>query len=325
MRSKDCCFDDFEQNHSKKKIFDILENKKEMGKLPMKIIQLEYFCAVCRYHSITQAAQKLYVTQPAISNAIRELEKEFSVSLFSRTKNHIVLTKEGEAFYQKASVLLDNIHETTSKLYDLGKQVAPIRIGIPPLLSTVFFPDMLTAFYKKYPDTPVELFEYGSVRAANLVLEDTLDLALVNLNFYETNKLNSCQLLSDQLVFCVSREHPLVKEKSVSIEMLKDEPLIMYNTDSVQNQALLSIFDSIKVKPHVILNASQLYTIQAFVQKNLGGAILYSSLLKNMHGIKGIPITPTITQEIGLVWQKGRYLNSSTEKFISFTKDFMQL
>ena len=191
MRSKDCCFDDFEQNHSKKKIFDILENKKEMGKLPMKIIQLEYFCAVCRYHSITQAAQKLYVTQPAISNAIRELEKEFSVSLFSRTKNHIVLTKEGEAFYQKASVLLDNIHETTSKLYDLGKQVAPIRIGIPPLLSTVFFPDMLTGFYKKYPDTPVELFEYGSVRAANLVLEDTLDLALVNLNFYETNKLNS--------------------------------------------------------------------------------------------------------------------------------------
>lgn len=77
MRSKDCCFDDFEQNHSKKKIFDILENKKEMGKLPMKIIQLEYFCAVCRYHSITQAAQKLYVTQPAISNAIRELEKDF--------------------------------------------------------------------------------------------------------------------------------------------------------------------------------------------------------------------------------------------------------
>ena len=106
--------------------------------------------------------------------------------------------------------------------------------------------------------------------------------------------------------------------------MLKDEPLIMYNTDSVQNQTLLSIFDSIKVKPPVILNASQLYTIQAFVQKNLGGAILYSSLLKNMHGIKGIPITPTITQEIGLVWQKGRYLNSSTEKFITFTKDFME-
>lgn len=50
----------------------------------MKMIQLEYFCAVCQYHSITQAAQKLYVTQPAISNAIKELEKEYSINLFIR-------------------------------------------------------------------------------------------------------------------------------------------------------------------------------------------------------------------------------------------------
>ena len=67
----------------------------------MKIIQLEYFCAVCRYHSITQAAQKLYVTQPAISKAIQELEKEFSVNLFIRSKNHMILTEEGKRFFTK--------------------------------------------------------------------------------------------------------------------------------------------------------------------------------------------------------------------------------
>ena len=87
---------------------------------------------------------------------------------------------------------------------------------------------------------------------------------------------------------------------------------------------LSTVFDTIKVKPHVILNASQLYTIQAFVRENLGGAILYSSLLKNMNDVKGIPIAPTISQEIGLVWQKGKYLNSRTEQFIAFTKDFME-
>ena len=75
----------------------------------MKIVQLEYFCMVSHYHSITQAAQKLYVTQPAISNAIKELEKEFSVSLFVRSKNHLTLTTEGELFYQKASELLASI------------------------------------------------------------------------------------------------------------------------------------------------------------------------------------------------------------------------
>ena len=75
----------------------------------MKLIQLEYFCAVSRYHSITQAAQKLYVTQPAISSAIRELEKEFSINLFTRSKNHLTLTTEGEAFYQNLNFMISDI------------------------------------------------------------------------------------------------------------------------------------------------------------------------------------------------------------------------
>ena len=110
----------------------------------MKIVQLEYFCTVSQYHSITQAAQKLYVTQPAISNAIKELEKEFSVSLFVRSKNHLTLTTEGELFYQKARELLASIKQTTQQFYDLGKQIPPIRIGIPPLLSTIFFQSILS-------------------------------------------------------------------------------------------------------------------------------------------------------------------------------------
>lgn len=286
----------------------------------MKLIQLEYFCAVCRCHSITQAAQKLYVTQPAISSAIRELEKEFSVNLFTRTKNHMTLTREGEIFYQKVSRLLDTVSQTSSELYDLGRQVAPIRIGIPPLLSTLFFPEMLIRFREMYPDIPVELSEYGSIRAANLVLDDTLDLALVNMNFYETDKLNSYQILSDRIVFCVSPTHRLAKEKKVTMEMLKEEPLIMYNTDSVLNTTLYSRFEGLGIKPNVIMHASQLYTIQSFIRQDLGGAFLYASLLKNLPGAAGIPITPAITQEIGLVWKKGKYINDSVEKYIAFTK-----
>lgn len=100
----------------------------------MKITQLEYFCATCRHHSITQAARELYVTQPAISSAIRELEKEFSINLFVRSKNHVTLTKEGELFYQKAQDMLRYIKESSSELHDLGRQTPPVRIGIPPLL-----------------------------------------------------------------------------------------------------------------------------------------------------------------------------------------------
>ncbi len=287
----------------------------------MKIIQLEYFCTVSRYHSITQAAQKLYVTQPAISNAIKELEKEFSIQLFTRNKNHLSLTREGEIFYQKANALLQTIHQTSSELLDLGQQTVPIRIGIPPLLSTVFFPDMLIQFHEKHPEVPVELYEYGSIRAAELVQDETLDLALVNMNFYGLDKLNSFKILSDRIVFCVSGDHPLAGEKEVTTDMLQNESVILYNTDSVQNSTLNQLFEQLDIKPSVILRASQLYTIRSFVQQNLGGAFLYASLLRNMPELIGLPIVPTIEQEIGLIWKKGKYVNSSTEKFLTFAKE----
>ena len=113
----------------------------------MKIIQLEYFCAVSRYHSITQAAQKLFVTQPAISTAIKELEKEFSVNLFVRSKNHLTLTTEGEIFYQKAQELLQSIDQTTQQLYDLGKQTPSVRICI------WIFKKNTRTFHWNYPST----------------------------------------------------------------------------------------------------------------------------------------------------------------------------
>lgn len=290
----------------------------------MKIIQLEYFCAVTEYRSITQAAQKLYVTQPAISNAIRELEKEFSVNLFTRSKNHLTLTNEGEIFYQKASALLVSIRQTSSQLYDLGKSIIPIKIGIPPLLSTIFFPDMLIAFQKKYPDIPVELFEYGSIRAAELVQKEELDLALVNMHFYNVDKMNSFRILADYIVFCVSPKHHLAREKEVTLEMLNHEPLIMYNTDSVQNTTLTKLFDCHGIQPDVILHASQLHTIWRFIAQNLGGACLYSSILTDCPEFIQLPIVPQIRQDIGLVWKKGKYISSRVEKFISFTKKYKE-
>ncbi len=66
-------------------------------------------------------------------------------------------------FYQKAQKLLAEYNDTMEQFHDLGKNISPLRIGIPPLLSTIFFPDMLIEFRKEYPDIPFELFEYGSI------------------------------------------------------------------------------------------------------------------------------------------------------------------
>ena len=291
----------------------------------MKIVQLEYFCAVSRYHSITQAAQKLYVTQPAISNAIKELEKEFSIQLFTRNKNHLSLTREGEIFYQKANALLQTIHQTSSELLDLGQQTVPIRIGIPPLLSTVFFPETPVRFHKKYPDIPVELYEYGSIRAAELVQDETLDLALVNMNFYGLDKPNSFKILSDRIVFCVSGDHPLAEEKEVTMDMLQEESVILYSTDSVQNSTLNTLFDQLESKTKCDPPRQPALYNPKFCPAELRRILSLRFPSEKYAGADRPSHRPTHrTGNRSDLEKKGKYVNSSVEKFLSFTEELLR-
>ena len=108
----------------------------------MKLTQLEYFCVAARYHNITRASKELFVTQPSVSNAIKALEEEFGVNLFYRNNNKLTLTPEGEKFYQNAEELLAHADAVRSELHELRKQITPVRIGIPPMLGTIYLPDM---------------------------------------------------------------------------------------------------------------------------------------------------------------------------------------
>ena len=290
----------------------------------MKLNQLEYFCAASRYRSITEASKKLFVTQPAISNAIRELEREFCVNLFTRSKNQFTLNREGEIFYKKAEDLLKYSKTISSQLYDLGKSHNVLRIGIPPMLSTVFLPDLLFAFNDRHPEIEIELFEYGSMRAASLVHDESLELAIVNMNLYNLDKFNSQIIAADRFVFCVTAEHHLAGEKSIGLESLAKEPLIMFNTDSVQNQTLKAEFEARGIKPKIILHTSQILTVKSFITKQLGGAFFYTCMMKKHPELIGLPITPFIEQEIGIIWRKEKYVSNNAEKFIIFTTEYLK-
>ena len=288
----------------------------------MTLNQLKYFCAASRYHSIARAAQELYVTPPTISIAIRELEQEFHLTLFSRVGNKLTLTSEGEAFYQRAQALLTQSQEIYAQFSDIGKHLSPVRVGIPPMLSIAFFPELLLAFRKEHPDIVVELLEYGSVRACELVQDELLDLSLVNMEHYNMDKLNSHLIGEDQFVFCVSPRHPLAGASQITLDMLKEEPLALFNTDSVQNQMLKLRFEALNIQPRVCLNSSQLFTVCKFLKTFRCGAFFYASLLPYLDDVVGIPLDPPLKSDIGLVWKKGKYLNSHIKAFLDFTQAY---
>ena len=288
----------------------------------MKLTQLEYFCVAARYHNITKAAKELFVTQPSISNAIKALEEEFGVNLFFRNNNKLTLTPEGEIFYKSAEELLSHADSVESKFHELRKKVTPIRIGIPPMLGTIYLPELYLSLNESFPNVDLRLFEFGSIKACNLVLEEKLDIAIVNAEQPSIDKCNSRIIDTEDLLFCVAPDHPLAGQKTLLLTMLADEPLILFNTDSVQVMTLTRQFKAVGVNPHIILNTSQITTLINMVKSGHMGTFLYRSIVEKHPDIVGIPVMPSIEQRIGVIWKKGKYQNATTEKVIKFIENF---
>ena len=288
----------------------------------MTLNQLRYFCTASRCHSITKAAEELYVTQPTVSVAIRDLEIEFGISLFYRKGNQLILTQEGEAFYEKATYILQYCNELQADYSSMSRVKPPLRIGIPPMLSTVFFPELLTAFHQDYPEIAVVLEEYGSVRACNLVQNDTLDLALVNMEQYNIDKFHNVVLANDQVVFCVNKDHRLADKEIVTTKEMSKELLIFFNADSVQNQLLKTRFEMDGYIPNIVMRSSQIYTTLQFIKTGKYSCFLYSSMLDKFteSGITGISLNPPIHIKIGMIWKKGKYISGDMQTFLNFTR-----
>ena len=288
----------------------------------MTLAQLRYFCTAARFHSITQAANNLMVTQPTVSIAIRELEREFSLVLFHHSGSRLTLTEEGEEFYRKATQILSDCEDLKLEYSGKDNIRSRVRLGIPPLLSTIFFPELLDSFHVDHPETWLELHEYGSIRACQLVQDEVLDIGLANLELPDIDKYNTRILLEDPLVFCVGPNHPMAGMKSLDLAALDHERVILLNRDSVQNQILQARFSSLDITPQVVMHSSQITTILSFLRQGRCGCFFYASMLPLFPELVSSPLETESRTRIGLVWKKGRYQNKGMRDFLSFCQSY---
>lgn len=284
----------------------------------MTFAQLRYFCSVARNKSVSKASEEMFVTQPAVSTAIRELEKEFKTVLFYRHKNTLMLTREGELFYERANFILNYCGEMENDVFSMSMKRTPLRVGIPPMLSTVYFPSLLERFHKMHPEIPVILYEYGSIRASHMVQNDELDISLINMGIYDIDKFNIKILSRDRIMYYVSTQHHYAEKGIINLEELENEDLIFLNGDSVQNQQLRSRFSMINIQPRIILSSSQLYVICRFLDRNDCGCFLFESMKNVMKNYKGIELEPSFEFNVGFVWKKDKYLTNQMKVFLDY-------
>lgn len=283
---------------------------------------MKYFQTVCRYGSITKAAEELFVSQPTISFCIKELEDEFGVKLFHRRHNRLQLTVEGSYFLDKVNYILQSVDALSSQMKNMGNNRNHVKIAVPAMISTFLFPQIFNAYNEVYPELQLEMLETGSLQARKLVDANSVDLGITILDSAVEDSYNVVPLVKTELVFCVSKTHPLASCQKISFKQLADQQIILFKADSYQNIFIKRAFSEVGVQPNILLYSSQLYTIKEFLSYGNVGAFLYRQVAEMDDDLICIPLEQAIFQDIVLIWTKNGSLYSDAENFIQFAKHF---
>jgi len=287
----------------------------------MTIIQLRYFNAVCQYLNITRAAEALQVSQPAVSNAIRDLEEELSVKLFYRVKKKMAITKEGEFFLDKSMQIVSAVDSLSASMKEMAENSSLIRIGISPIFNTLYFPQIISSFRTQYPSIKLSIEECGSLDCRAKVLNNELDLAIAVTNDITSPRLNTRDIISTRLVYVVSKKHPLAGHTVVNVEDIGDSPMILSGSGSYSNALINNLFKSRGMQPNVILYSDQVTSVLRMLQGGIAGAVTYMGFSALDDDLVEIPFAQVAPySRVGLVEKQDEFMYSDMTEFIDFIK-----
>ena len=290
----------------------------------MELRQLEYFQMASRLKNITRAAERLRVSQPNITVAIKKLEAELGIQLFDRSQKQLSLTPEGAVFLNRIELALRNIQDAVLEVNDYKQlQKGTIKIGIPSMIGAYLFPKIFSSFQRTYSHLDVYLYEEGSMKIREQLERDELDFGIVIIS----DASPSLQLLpmsTNQIVACVPESHPLAEKNSLCIQDMADTDLIMLKEGSFLRHLVLQKLKAASITPNIVLESNQIETIKGLVSSGVGIAYLLDFIVEGTPGIKALPMSEPIFVDVGLAWKKDRYISKAAQSFIDFCKNTLK-
>ncbi len=283
----------------------------------MELRQLQYFQMVCQFNSITHAAQKLYVSQPTITNSIKSLEKEMSSVLFDRSKKQLCPTAEGKFFLKRVDEILRQVDNSIAEMKDYQDvKKGVLTIGIPPIIGTILLPKLFINFKNLYPDIELNIIEYGSIATKQMIEDEDLDLGIIIID-PPHNLLASIPILNSELFVCLKKEHPLSKQSIVTFKDIENEPIILSKEGFYIRQKVLESFNECNIQPNIILLSNHIETIKGLITNGLGISFLPKEIVEANEKIAKVPLSIPIPIKIALVWKKDHCLSNVSKAFIN--------
>lgn len=289
----------------------------------MDIKQISYFMAVAQEGSFSRAAEKLEVSQPTLSMAVKKLEEELGAELFYSFNRRQNLTDEGLRLKEGAAKLLEVYQETIEnvKLSDhVGSGV--VTLGLSPLFGACFFGDLIPSFAAAYPDIKINMIEDGANKIDELVERGEVDLA-VTLNTERTASFASCHFSTQRNVALLHKDHPLSNARSITVTDLKEDSFAIFNQDFILNRQIMSACHAAGFRPKIALLSSQWDFMVELVSRNRAVSILPKPVLDKHPdpNVVCVPLTDSMKYwDIVLAWNKQKYMSKSCRLFLEYIR-----
>lgn len=287
----------------------------------MQINQITAFLAVAELESFSQAAEKLHLTQPAVSKRIRQLESVMDTNLFDRIGKRSILTPNGRAFKPHAERILQELKSFRSGLSrQQGTPSGILTLATSHHIGLHRLPRVLRDFKIRYPQVDLDLHFMDSEDACAAIASNELELAVVTLPEAPDEVLQCEAIWIDQLVVVMATDHPLAPASVIEPTQLLDHAAILPSLGTFTRRIINSLFAVYDSELKIILETNYLETIKVMVSANLGWSILPSSMLDD--SLTGKPIgNLNVVRPLGIVTRKNRTLSLSSSAMMALLRD----
>ncbi len=291
----------------------------------MELRQLRYLVALDEERNFTRAAQREHIAQPAMSQQIRRLEEEVGLELVDRSTRRATMTDAGRALVARARRVLAELEAANVELEGIrGVQSGRVTLGVMHTMGPIDISLALAVFHGRHPQVELTVREYSSEELADLLRVDDLDLAFLSLtDRIERAGLGLQQLMSEELVVILPREHRLADRAQLRMAELAGEEFISYREGARLRELLTSAGQHAGFEPRVKLESNESRRIRRLVERGMGVAILPRSDAEEPGADVSVAalIEPTLRRDITLAWREERRHPPAVAEFLELSQE----
>ena len=278
--------------------------------------QLLAFMTVAETESFSLAAEKLHLTQPAVSKRIAVLEQQLGTKLFDRISKRVTLTEAGKVLLPRAKKLARDMDDTRISLRNLtGEITGRLPIASSHHIGLHRLPPILKVFSNLYPQVSIDIAFLDSEQAYRQISHGDIELAVVTLALEPVDRIHAKTLWTDNLLFMTAPDHPLARHENPQLSDLLDYPGILPGANTFTRQLVEQLFQSKQLTLNVSMSTNYLETIKMIVSIGMAWSVLPESMLDG--DLRVLPVSNVqLNRKLGYIYHRDHTLSNACRAFI---------